>query len=146
VARGPGLIRRADQAAILQGVQIDQFIASFDQFRTVDPVIIASKLAEAAARMGMPGGSGPGARIWGSYAAPGQPLQLSDFAQGNLTAYLLSSSPTGNATALDGRQDTAKNHYLQEYEKFQDMVGGGFVVANGGFPVFGGFGGLIGGI
>jgi hypothetical protein len=117
-------------------MDVATFRQNFTQFRTTNVDIVTAKLNEAAVRMGGP------SRVWGGFAAPGGELTLADYAHGNLAAHMLSIDPRANATALDGKGTTdGQTQYLREYERYQLMVGGGFMVAGNACVGGGPFGG-----
>ena len=100
------------------------FVQSFPEFRRVDPSIVASKLAFAAAKMG-----GPDFTVWPPFATAGQAPSLSDVAHGYLTAHLLQTAPFGAPTRLEPQGTDGRSTYLAEYEDICQAVGGGFIVA-----------------
>lgn len=102
----------------------------FPEFRDTDQTMIAAKLNAASARMGM---SGDGQNIWGPFApiaAPGTPqsMTIADWAQGNLAAHYVITSPFGTALRLDPKSN-GRSSYLLVFEDLELSVAGGFLCA-----------------
>lgn len=115
-------------------MDVATFKLRYPQFQAKDQNLVQACLNDATVQMGGSSQSGPDPYWWGGYAAAGQPLTQADQAQGALAAYLLSVSPMGNATALDGRatMDDEKNPYWRAWVRWQERVGGGVPVVAGG--------------
>lgn len=110
------------------------FLQSFPEFADTSSVLVNAKLMQAAAMMG-----GPDNTVWPAFALPGQPMTLSDVAQGNLAAHYLALSPFGTEMRLKTRQgsgDGVKTTYWTVWQDCADAVVGGFVVAGQvSFPI-----------
>jgi len=110
------------------------FLQSFPEFADSSSVLVQQKLLQSAAMMG-----GPDNTVWPAFAKPGQPMTISDVAQGNLAAHYLALSPFGTEMRLKpraGEGDTVKTTYWTVWQDCCDVVVGGFVVAGGcSFPV-----------
>ena len=108
----------------------DIFLQNFPELARVGPVLIAAKLAIAAAKMG-----GPAANPWGPLAAQGAPPTIGDAAHGFLAAALIWESPNGGATLLPSmKPGGTKNRYRIEFEEIETALCMGAIVAGGVFP------------
>lgn len=107
----------------------DVFIQNFPELAKVGPVLIAAKLAIAAAKMG-----GPAAFPWGPLAPQGSPPTIADAAHGYLAAALIWESPMGGATLLTTQKSKEKSHYRKEFEEIETALCQGGLVAGGTWP------------
>lgn len=108
----------------------DVFLQNFPELTRVGSVLIAAKLAIAAAKMG-----GPAVNPWGPLAAQGAPPTIADAAHGFLAAALIWESPNGGATLLPSmKPGGAKNRYRLEFEEIETALCTGGIVAGGCWP------------
>ena len=111
-------------------MQVATFVQLFPEFAETNAIAVAGKLTLAATRMG-----GPDTTVWGSFAPAGAQPAFADYAQANLAAHLLMTSPTGTSTLLAANQGgKVSTAYFEEFERLELAMCSGAVVAGGGTP------------
>lgn len=110
-------------------MDIATFDRHFPEFSEVDENFKQAKLIEAQAYMGV---GLPGSR-WGSFGVPGALPTQTDFAQGNLAADYIVTSPLGTGFRLESAGD-GDSAYRKKFEALAEAICGPFAFVPGAIP------------